>query len=179
MEIMQGELFIPHGKFNPAVMEGLERELKENGHNRRNGFAIKLAYLKDEAVLINPIPDTYRDWMTPQLKARILVSINPLQEYVMGVAGKALQETFLTDEFRGLPDKAYWIIEKFIRMEYDDFSYRLYKHEVGLCHTLGAWNYCIEEKKLFESNWEDYPNNIVLNRMVHKVEGELIERRIG
>lgn len=177
MDITRGELFIPHGKFDSSIMEALEVELKQHGHKRRNGLAIDMLYLKDEEVLINPIPDKWRDWMTPQLKARVLVSINPLQEYVMGVAGKELKESFLVDEFRGSPDKAYWIIEKFLRMDYDDFSYRILKHEIGLCHTLGSWNYCLEEKKLFESNWTGYPRNIVLSRMVKKIEGELIARR--
>lgn len=178
MNIIKGELFIPHGKFNPSIMERLEIELKQHGHNRRNGLAIDMLYLKDEEVLINPIPDSYRDWMTPQLKARVLVSINSLQEYVMGVAGKELLKTFIRGENSLFADHdSYWIIEKFIRMDYDDFSYRILKHEIGLCHTLGSWNYCVEEKRLFESNWTGYPRNIVLNRMVKKIEGELIARR--
>lgn len=157
-------------------MQQLKIDLKENGHNRRNGLAIDMAYLEDEGVLLNPIPEEHKDWLTPRLKARVLVSINPLREYVMGVAGKELTESYLVDEFRNNPDKAYWIIEKFIRMEYDDFSYRIIKHEVQLCHELGLWNYCLEERKLYESNWSGYPRNVVLNRMVKKVEGELIER---
>ena len=117
--------------------------------------------------------------MTPQLKARVLVSINPLNEYVMGVAGKQLMATYTAvkgHEYIDESEKVYWIIEKFIKMDYDDFSYRINKFELGLCHTLGSWNYCVEEKKLFESNWSGYPRNIVLNRMVKKIEGERIER---
>jgi hypothetical protein len=175
MEILKGELFLPYGQYNEATIGMVEREVGKNGRRTQRGLSIQLVYLEDEQVLINPIPDEIKDWLTPQLKARVFVSINPLQEHVMGVAGKDLKETY-TNEYG---EKAYWIIEKFIRMEHDDFSYRILKYDIELCHELGIWNFCIAEKRLFESNWNSYPRNIVLNKMVKKIEGEIIARRIS
>ena len=175
MEILKGELFVPYDKFNQATIDMVERETGKFGHRTHKGLSIQLKYLDVEQVLLNPIPDDIKDWLTPQLKARVFVSINPLQEHVMGVAGKDLTEVY-TDEYG---ERFYWIIEKFIMMDYDDFSYRIHKYDLALCHALGLWNFCVEDKKLFESNWSAYPRNIVLNRMVKKIEGELIARRIG
>ena len=175
LKILKGELHLPYDEFNQATIEAVEKEVGKFGHMTRKGLSIRLVYLEDEQVLLNPIPDKTKDWLTPQLKARVLVSINPLQEHVMGVAGKTLKESFRNE----YDEPAYWIIEKFIMMDYDDFSFRIHKYDVELCHTMGAWNFCIEEKKLYESNWSGYPRNVVLNRMVKKVEGELIARRLA
>jgi len=149
--------------FDPALERRIRIKLPQEGRERHNGYAIHLPYV--DGVFINPLAHVIKDKFIRLLKPKVLVSIQD-NEQVWGVAGKCLKEAFIR-----LDENCYWIVERFLRIEWDEYSYRIYKHEFKMTDELGKMNYKLGQKSLFESNWNKdvYPKNEILKRIIEEI----------
>lgn len=171
MEILKGEVFVPNGKFDEQLEKTLREKLVQDGHIRRNGFAVRMNYLEQYDYFINPLAGIIKDKFINLLKPKLLINVSD-NELVSGVAGKKLNPVF-----KRWDGQCYWIVEKFLRIEWDLFGYRIYKHEMSRDDEIGHFNFKLKTKQLFERNFGSYPSNPVLRQLVKEAEREVANKK--